>query len=166
MILAGPGSRGPPLSAGRSLQGPCRWVPPNEVASIFYEEQVILFSQIKTGKGEEEEVEEEERGQIHGEERKAEKNRAFLSSLFFLFAPLFLPLLPPASVCFTLLLRFTQKQPSPPSLFAFTATPINPISSPAISPSTYPLTWLWVQSALLTLCQVWHNSPSLLSPSL
>lgn len=26
-------------------------VPPNEVASIFYEEQVILFSQIKTGGG-------------------------------------------------------------------------------------------------------------------
>lgn len=48
-------------SAGSDLQGPRRWVPPNEVASIFHEEQVILFSQIKTGK----EVEEEEKkGQI------------------------------------------------------------------------------------------------------
>lgn len=61
MILAGSGSRGLPRSAGRGLQGPCPWVLPNEVASIFYEEQVILFSQIKTG---EEEEEEEERGQI------------------------------------------------------------------------------------------------------
>lgn len=49
--LAGPGSRGPLHSAGRCLWGPYPWVLPNEVASIFYEEQVILFSQIKTGKG-------------------------------------------------------------------------------------------------------------------
>lgn len=82
---------GPPHSAGRCLQGLCRWVPPNEVASIFYEEQVILFSQIKTGEGggggggg--------ERGQIQGEESKPE-NRSFLSSLFLPFTPL--PLLPP-----------------------------------------------------------------------
>lgn len=101
------------------------------------------------------------------EKRERQKKIEPSSPLSSSYLPLFSsPSSPPASVCFTLLLRFTQKQPSPPSLFAFTATPINPISSPAISPSTYPLTWLWVQSALLTLCQVWHNSPSLLSPSL
>lgn len=70
MILASLGSRGPPLSAGRGLQGPYPWVLPNEVAFIFYEEQVILFSQIKTGK---EREEEEERGQIQREVSKPEK---------------------------------------------------------------------------------------------
>lgn len=51
------------------------------MASIFYEEQVILFSQIKTG-----EQEEEEREQIQGEESNLEKkNRTFLTSLFLPF---------------------------------------------------------------------------------
>ena len=104
------------------LQGPRRWVPPNEVASIFYEEQVILFSQIKTS--EEAVEEEEENGQIWGEE-KAERDLPLLP--LPPIYPSFPRFLRPLPACFTSLLSLSQNHP-----------PSSSFSSPSIT-TTYPI---------------------------